>query len=123
LKVCDFGMSRSLPEKDQKMTEYVSTRWYRAPELLVGSKIYDKSIDIWALGCMLPELISGQPLFPGKTNLEALAFVIKTFGNCLTPEQVEAFYQNPEFSVNGKVISYLTSDNTLDTNSQEYYQP
>lgn len=68
------------------MTEYVSTRWYRAPELLVGSKKYDKSIDIWALGCMIPEMISGIPLFPGKTNLESLAFILKTLGNNLTTQ-------------------------------------
>jgi serine/threonine protein kinase len=86
------------------LTEYVSTRWYRAPELLVGSKIYDKSIDIWALGCMIPELISGSPLFPGNSNLEALAYVIKTLGkNCLTKEQINSFNSNPEFSSYGKV--------------------
>ncbi len=90
------------------MTEYVSTRWYRAPELLVGSRVYDKSVDIWALGCMIPELISGKPLFPGNTNLEALAFVIKTFGNELTHEQVETFHSNPEFSSYGKVIIILS---------------
>jgi len=73
------------------LTEYVSTRWYRAPELLVGSRTYDKSIDIWALGCMIPELLCGKPLFPGNSNLEALAFVIKTLGNDLTEEQVETF--------------------------------
>lgn len=52
---------------------------------------------------MIPELISGKPLFPGNTNLEALAFVIKTLGNSLTNEQIENFQQNPEFSSYGKV--------------------
>ena len=83
--MCDLGQCRGIKD-DDKLTEYVSTRWYRAPELLVGSRVYDKSIDIWALGCMIPELISGKPLFPGTTNLEALAFVIKTLGNGLTDE-------------------------------------
>jgi serine/threonine protein kinase len=83
LKVCDLGQCRQIEEKDPRLTEYVSTRWYRAPELLVGSKSYDKSIDIWALGCMIPELLSGKPLFPGNTNFEALAYVIKTLGNNL----------------------------------------
>jgi serine/threonine protein kinase len=81
-----------LIEKDGNLTEYVSTRWYRAPELLVGSKSYDKSIDIWALGCMIPELLSGKPLFPGNTNFEALAYVLKTLdNNSLTKDQLSAF--------------------------------
>lgn len=82
--MCDLGQSKEMVDKIDNMTEYVSTRWYRAPELLVGSKDYDKSIDIWALGCIIPELISGNPLFPGKTNLETLAYIIRTFGNRLT---------------------------------------
>ena len=89
LKVCDLGQCREIDTNtaNPNLTEYVSTRWYRAPELLVGSKFYDKSVDIWALGCMIPELISGSPLFPGNTNLEALAYVIKTLGNnCLTQD-------------------------------------
>jgi cyclin-dependent kinase-like len=72
-----------LDENSAKLTEYVSTRWYRAPELLAGSQIYDKSVDIWALGCIIPELLSGTPLFPGNTNFEAMAYVIKTIGNGL----------------------------------------
>jgi serine/threonine protein kinase len=81
LKICDLGQCTKIVDQGSNLTEYVSTRWYRAPELLVGSRSYDKSIDIWALGCMIPELISGAPLFPGNSNLEALAYVIKTLGN------------------------------------------
>lgn len=81
--MCDLGQSRTVKD-DTNLTEYVSTRWYRAPELLVGSRDYEKSVDIWALGCIIPELISGKPLFPGNTNLEALAFIIKTLGNGMT---------------------------------------
>lgn len=102
LKVCDLGQSRPIKE-ETNLTEYVSTRWYRAPELLVGSRDYEKSVDIWALGCIIPELISGKPLFPGNTNLEALAFIIKTLGNGMTPKQIERFYENPEFQGYGKV--------------------
>jgi serine/threonine protein kinase len=92
LKVCDLGQCRHIDEKETRLTEYVSTRWYRAPELLVGSKVYDKSVDIWALGCIIPELLSGKPLFPGNTNFEALAYVIKTLGNnLLTQDQIREF--------------------------------
>lgn len=88
LKVCDLGQCRELSmDTPKNLTEYVSTRWYRAPELLLGSRNYEKSIDIWALGCLIPELISGKPLFPGNTNYEALAYVIKTLGNNLLTKE------------------------------------
>eukprot|EP00347_Sterkiella_histriomuscorum_P021431 403334001 len=103
LKVCDLGQSRDMLNKTENLTEYVSTRWYRAPELLVGSRNYDKSIDIWALGCIIPELISGNPIFPGKTNLETLAYIIRTFGNQMTESQIQRFYENPEFKQYGKI--------------------
>ena len=89
LKICDFGQARemsALSNDRLNYTEYVSTRWYRAPELLVESKKYDKSVDIWALGCIVPELISGKPLFPGTSNYETLAYVLKTCGTSLTQE-------------------------------------
>ena len=84
VKLCDFGLATYI--KNANLTEYVSTKWYRAPELLVGSNNYDKSVDIWALGCIIPELMTGQPLFPGQTNYETLAFILKTRGNNLTAE-------------------------------------
>lgn len=72
LKVCDFGLSRYFhralavtSDAPESMTEYVVTRWYRAPELLCGSRDYDGKIDIWAAGCVLGELLLRRPLFPG----------------------------------------------------------
>jgi cyclin-dependent kinase-like len=53
LKLCDFGFARTLPPAGQSVTEYVSTRWYRAPELLLGSKNYGFEVDIWAIGCIM----------------------------------------------------------------------
>lgn len=85
------------------LTEYVSTRWYRAPELLVGSRCYNKAIDVWAIGCMIPEMLTGRPLFPGNSNYETLAFVLKTLGNNLTKEQVETYQNNNNISKLGKV--------------------
>jgi len=98
LKAIDFGQARPL-DADTKLTDYVATRWYRAPELLVGSRDYDKSVDIWALGCIIPELLSGMPLFPGQTNFETLAFVLKTLGNNLTVDQQSNFKVNPSFQL------------------------
>lgn len=73
LKVCDFGFARELSEeKNFLYTDYVSTRWYRAPELLVGDAAYDETVDIWAVGCIIAELFNGQPLFPGESDLHTL---------------------------------------------------
>jgi len=79
-------MAKIIENSDQRLTEYVSTRWYRAPELIVGSNHYNKAVDIWALGCIISELLSGQPLFPGETDYQTLAFIIKTLGNHLTDD-------------------------------------
>jgi len=66
LKLCDFGFARSLPDSAVSITDYVSTRWYRAPELLLGYTHYGKEVDMWAIGCIMGELVDGQPLFPGE---------------------------------------------------------
>ena len=69
LQICDFGLARVAdPEHDHKgiLTEYVATRWYRAPEIMLNSKGYSKAIDIWSVGCILAEMLSNRPLFPGK---------------------------------------------------------
>ncbi|KAA3678004.1 mitogen-activated protein kinase 1/3 [Paragonimus westermani] len=67
--ICDFGLARVAdPDFDQSgvLTEYVATRWYRAPEIMLTSKIYTKAIDIWSIGCILAEMLSNRVLFPGK---------------------------------------------------------
>jgi cyclin-dependent kinase-like len=78
------------------MTDYVATRWYRAPELLLGSNSYGKEVDYWAIGCIMGELTDGQPLFPGESELDQLFLIQKMLGP-LTAEQKEAFAKNPRF--------------------------
>jgi mitogen-activated protein kinase 15 len=51
------------------MTEYVATRWYRAPEIVLGSNNYTEKVDVWSAGCILAELITGHTLFPGKSTI------------------------------------------------------
>ena len=58
VKICDLGFARNV-SNNGKMTDYVATRWYRPPELILGRDDYDKSIDIWAIGCVLAEMIDG----------------------------------------------------------------
>lgn len=72
IKIADFGLARSISqteEKDTIMTEYVATRWYRAPEIVLGSNKYSKAVDMWSVGCILAELVNGKALFPGKSSL------------------------------------------------------
>jgi len=97
LKLCDFGFARNLPTKNSKeiMTDYVATRWYRAPELLL-SQSYGKPVDIWSIACIMAELIDGQPLFPGDSEIDQLALIQKII-DPLTLEQREAFNRHARF--------------------------
>nr|XP_045000613.1 mitogen-activated protein kinase 15 isoform X2 [Jaculus jaculus] len=83
VKLCDFGLARSLsdlPEgpEGQALTEYVATRWYRAPEVLLSSRRYTPGVDMWSLGCILGEMLRGQPLFPGTSTLHQLELILET---------------------------------------------
>ncbi|XP_056270554.1 cyclin-dependent kinase-like 5 isoform X2 [Pseudoliparis swirei] len=96
LKLCDFGFARNLSEgTDGNYTEYVATRWYRSPELLLGAP-YGKAVDMWSVGCILGELSDGQPLFPGESEIDQLFTIQKVLGP-LPPEQMKLFYNNPRF--------------------------
>ena len=72
LKICDFGLARAMiPEmkvKSMNMTDYVATRWYRAPELLLSMREYNESVDVWSVGCIFAELIRRRPFLPGKNS-------------------------------------------------------
>lgn len=69
VKIADFGLSRQLIRDSLCYTTNVVTRWYRAPELLLGERRYDEKIDIWSIGCVLFELLAnGRPLFSGSNE-------------------------------------------------------
>ncbi|XP_040385608.1 putative cyclin-dependent kinase F-2 [Oryza brachyantha] len=81
LKICDFGMSRVVAPADAPpYTSPVVTLWYRAPELILGSREYDARVDTWALGCIMAELLAGAPLFPGRSEMDQLNRVFDTVG-------------------------------------------
>jgi serine/threonine protein kinase len=81
LKICDFGLARGVDDsRTQQLTEYVVTRWYRAPELLVENTTYDQGIDIWSVGCILAECLGRKALLPGRDYLQQLRLIIETLG-------------------------------------------
>ncbi|PZC81091.1 hypothetical protein B5X24_HaOG213431 [Helicoverpa armigera] len=80
VKLCDLGFARALAAPGEPYTEYVATRWYRAPELLVAEHRYGPEVDIWAIGCLFAEMLTGDPLFPGDSDIDQLALIIKTVG-------------------------------------------
>ena len=110
-KLCDFGFARLVSETNEKLTDYVATRWYRAPELLLSQGNYGKEVDYWAIGCIMGELVDGNPLFPGENELDQIHCIQKVLGN-LTDKQEEMFYNNPIFS--GKNLLNVTKPETLE---------
>ncbi|XP_017156408.1 extracellular signal-regulated kinase 7 isoform X2 [Drosophila miranda] len=100
LKVADFGLARTLPvkpseggtgdatglhdapsENDGMMSDYVATRWYRAPEILVGCRRYTKAVDMWSLGCILGEMITEQPIFQGSSTINQMEKILSALPN------------------------------------------
>uniref|UniRef100_A0A7S0ZBN3 Mitogen-activated protein kinase n=1 Tax=Timspurckia oligopyrenoides TaxID=708627 RepID=A0A7S0ZBN3_9RHOD len=89
LKVCDFGLARYLdPEEGGEKTDYVVTRWYRAPELML-SHHYTNGIDMWSIGCILGEMLTGRVLFPGKDVKNQLEVICNVTGK---PTEQDIWY-------------------------------
>lgn len=78
LKICDFGLARV---QDPQMTGYVSTRYYRAPEIMLTWQKYDTEVDIWSVGCIFAEMIEGKPLFPGKDHVHQFSIITELLGS------------------------------------------
>ena len=77
---------RSLHTREKTSQDYVATRWYRSPELLVGDTNYDKLVDVWAAGCMFAEILNGMPLFPGESDIDQVApFLSLSLARLLSP--------------------------------------
>uniref|UniRef100_A0A672SLX6 Mitogen-activated protein kinase 14 n=1 Tax=Sinocyclocheilus grahami TaxID=75366 RepID=A0A672SLX6_SINGR len=80
LKILDFGLARLT---DDEMTGYVATRWYRAPEIMLNWMHYNMTVDIWSVGCIMAELLTGRTLFPGTDHIDQLKLILMLVG---TPE-------------------------------------
>lgn len=80
LKICDFGLARGLDETGM-LTEYVVTRWYRAPEIMLSCQEYSKAVDVWSVGCIFAELIGRRPLFAGDDYIHQLQIITDVLGS------------------------------------------
>mmetsp|Transcript_24108 Transcript_24108/g.52601 ORF Transcript_24108/g.52601 Transcript_24108/m.52601 type:complete len:460 (+) Transcript_24108:190-1569(+) len=107
LKICDFGLARvAHPEENHAgfMTEYVATRWYRAPEIMLSWKEYTKAIDVWSVGCIFAELLGRKPLFPGKDYIHQLNLITDVIGTpadddieCIESEKARRYIRSLPF--------------------------
>jgi glycogen synthase kinase 3 beta len=94
LKLCDFGSAKILVSGEPNVS-YICSRYYRAPELIFGATNYTTNIDIWSTGCVMAELMLGQPLFPGESGIDQLVEIIKVLG---TPTREQIRTMNPNVS-------------------------
>lgn len=112
LKIGDFGMARGLsshPEESYSfMTEYVATRWYRAPELLLSLNHYSLAIDLWSVGCIFAEMLGRKQLFPGKNYIHQLQLILSILGTptediigAIRSDRIRSYVQSlsPHFAV------------------------
>lgn len=99
VKLCDFGFARTIANSGTgpEHTDYVATRWYRAPELLVGDTSYGKPVDVWAIGCLFSEMLNAEPLFPGDSDIDQMGLIVSCLGN-LTHSHTEVFLRNRLFT-------------------------
>ncbi|KAF2093680.1 Pkinase-domain-containing protein, partial [Rhizodiscina lignyota] len=107
LKLADFGLARAFGIPVNTFSNEVVTLWYRAPDVLLGSRTYNTSIDIWSAGCIMSEMYTGKPLFPGTTNEDQLQKIFRLMG---TPSERSwpGISQFPEYKPNVHV--YATQD-------------
>jgi mitogen-activated protein kinase 1/3 len=102
LKICDFGLARGTKEDaDYELTEYVVTRWYRAPEVMCSCQEYDFKIDVWSVGCIMAELHGRKPLFPGDDYIKQMNLIFNVLG---TPSK-----DDMKFITNEKALEYIKS--------------
>lgn len=94
LKLCDFGSAKVLVRGEPNVS-YICSRYYRAPELIFGATDYTCQIDVWSAGCVLAELLLGQPIFPGDSGVDQLVEIIKVLG---TPTREQIREMNPNYS-------------------------
>lgn len=104
LKLADFGLARAFGNTTRAYSNEVVTLWYRPPDVLLGSQQYNTSIDVWSAGCIFAEMVTGKPLFPGRSNVDQLLCIFKSLG---TPNELSwpGVTDLPEFNTEFPVYS------------------
>jgi cyclin-dependent kinase-like len=101
VKVCDFGFARQIAQKTEVYTDYVATRWYRAPELLVGDPKYGRPVDIWSIGTLTYEVLTAKPLFAGDSDLDQLYLIINSLGDI--PQSLKNCFSQNQYYLNSRI--------------------
>jgi len=126
LKVADFGLARTVKdakdaaETNTVLTDYVATRWYRAPEIILGSPSYTKAVDVWALGCIVAEMFIGKPLLPGTSTVDQLTRILDITGR---PDATAIDHMESAFAgrmINEDAKKRETNGKTLPSASRQY---
>lgn len=122
VKLADFGLVKEIRAKPP-FTDYVSTRWYRGPELLLQDRAYSSPVDMWACGCIMVELMSTRPLFPGSNELDQLFRIISVFGpptektwpeGCAMARKLRYTFPNPATTPLRKMVPAHIPPNAYD---------
>lgn len=128
VKLCDFGLARGAELKNNPcMTEYVVTRWYRAPEILLAAESYDFAIDVWSVGCIMAELFLKKPLFPGQDYVDMVDMICKFSGrpsesdmDFITSKRGRKFVQGVDYQnnkhkqLNNALCDYISDPSAID---------
>ena len=113
VKIADFGLAREIRSKPP-YTDYVSTRWYRAPEVLLRSTNYNAPIDLWAVGCIMAELYRLHPLFPGSTEIDQIFTCLLQIGHTSTDLDVSMRNQSSDAYITQFTISSIDMSISLE---------
>ncbi|CAA0319934.1 unnamed protein product [Arabidopsis thaliana] len=120
LKLADFGLARLFGSPNRRFTHQVFATWYRAPELLFGSRQYGAGVDVWAAGCIFAELLLRRPFLPGSTEIDQLGKIFQAFGTPVPSQWSDMIYlpDYMEFSYTPapplRTIFSMASDDALD---------
>lgn len=112
LKICDFGLARV---QEASMTGYVSTRYYRAPEIMLTWKRYNEKADIWSAACIFAEMLLGEPLFLGKNHIDQFCVITKLLGSL--PDHVISHITSPNVR---SILCKTTSEVEVTNTSTDY---
>ena len=131
LKVCDFGFARTFATEERPYSPNVVTLWYRAPELLLTSGTYTEAVDIWSVGCIFAEIVLGEPLLKGKTEMDQIELIFKCLGipseqswpgflDILAKKQVPKSFLSPTPSKLAERFSKVNSEGSVFFNHQGF---